>query len=92
MVMFDPDAVGGNKIHWLIVNMSRGGDSGRTLLPYVPPHPPPGSGVHRYIFWIIEQDHRIVHHPRLSNRFIEIPILFSILGATKVVESFFFVE
>lgn len=90
MVMFDPDAVGGNKIHWLVVNI--GSSSGTTLLQYVPPNPPPGSGVHRYIFWILEHDHRIVRLPRLSDRFITMPMLLSLLGVvTTIADTFFFV-
>jgi hypothetical protein len=66
LVMFDPDAVGGNKIHWMVVNMknhlynnkSKKDDnlsiknlSPTVMFSYVRPSPPKGSGTHRYIFW-----------------------------------------
>lgn len=90
MVMFDPDAVGGSKIHWLVLNIGRVGD-GTTVLSYVPPNPPRGSGLHRYVFWILEHDHRIPP-PRLSDRFIGIPTLLSLIGVPmRIVDTFFFV-
>lgn len=66
LVMIDPDA--GNKtpdtyyLHWLIVNIPRGGDvmKGDILVPYAPPTPPAGTGQHRYIFILYKQSASIV--------------------------------
>ena len=58
LVMFDPNAVGGTKIHWLIVDIPPCRDihEGRILLPYTGPAPPQGSGLHHYIFLVLQQD------------------------------------
>ncbi len=45
LILFDPDAPSGTYLHWL--KTSEG-----TLWPYRPPTPP--SGVHRYIFRLVE--------------------------------------
>jgi phosphatidylethanolamine-binding protein (PEBP) family uncharacterized protein len=49
--MSDPNAVGGNRIHWLVVNI-KGNDLliGTSLFMYVGPNPPINTGIHHYIF------------------------------------------
>jgi len=72
LIMHDPDAVGGNKIHWLVYNLPH---QGIEWLPYAPPNPPPRTGTHRYIFWLVVQPQRIVNHhrlPMLPQRFMSI--------------------
>ena len=61
LIMYDPDAVVGNYVHWVVINIP--GDNvsnGQALLNYKGPAPPQGSGIHRYIFLIFEQVERIV--------------------------------
>ena len=62
LVLFDPDAVGGNKIHWLLYDIHR--TSGTTAIPYEKPNPPAGTGIHRYIFQLIRQPRKIGPLPR----------------------------
>lgn len=66
LLMIDPDA--GNRIpnlyylHWLIVNIPRGGNilEGDVLVPYAPPTPPAGTGQHRYMFILYKQTASII--------------------------------
>jgi phosphatidylethanolamine-binding protein (PEBP) family uncharacterized protein len=64
LIMHDPDAVGGNLLHWVTVNID--GQTGDKLLQYKGPAPPKGSGTHRYILLLYEQGERI--NARLSER------------------------
>ncbi len=79
--MFDPDAVGGNKIHWLIVNITNNDIStGNTIVNYKGPNPPKGSGKHHYVYSLFRQ-HKLID-PRnvvLDSRFIELDILSNML-------------
>jgi len=51
LIMYDPDAVGGNFIHWIVTQIPGNYfDKGYPILDYYNPHPPKGSGLHRYIF------------------------------------------
>ena len=43
LVMYDPDAVKPSYIHWI-------SSATRDIVPYQGPSPPPGTGIHRYIF------------------------------------------
>lgn len=88
IIMFDPDAVGGNKLHWLVANI-RDREPGMTVLPYAPPNPP--SGVHRYIIGVFEHNQPI-SPPRLSDRFITMPDLLRLLGDPAIVDAFFFLS
>jgi phosphatidylethanolamine-binding protein (PEBP) family uncharacterized protein len=78
LLMMDPDAVGGNKIHWLIVNYQKN-KSGDTILSYMGPHPPKGSGTHHYYFLLIKQK-KPVKLVELENRNISMQNLFQILN------------
>lgn len=42
VVMYDPDAIRPDWIHWISSSES-------DILPYQGPSPPPGSGIHRYV-------------------------------------------
>ena len=51
LIMYDPDAVNGTYIHWLVSNIVLNDiNKGTTLLDYKGPAPPPRTGKHRYIF------------------------------------------
>ncbi|KAF5286221.1 hypothetical protein FQR65_LT02233 [Abscondita terminalis] len=76
LCMTDPDAPSRNKPefrewhHWLVGNIP-GGDisKGETLSEYVGSGPPPGTGLHRYVFLIYKQpDALTFDEKRLTNR------------------------
>jgi phosphatidylethanolamine-binding protein (PEBP) family uncharacterized protein len=57
LIMYDPDAVGGTHIHWVLSNITNMNiNNGINLIPYKGPAPPPGTGKHRYIFELYEQN------------------------------------
>lgn len=69
LIMHDPDAVVGNWLHWVIVNIKGNNvKNGDELFEYTYPAPPKGSGMHRYIFLLYEQPERI--QTQLTNRMI----------------------
>jgi phosphatidylethanolamine-binding protein (PEBP) family uncharacterized protein len=80
LIMFDPDAVGGNKIHWLVCNIiSNNISSGRTLIEYKGPAPPKNSGIHHYVFCLLEQKQKLLLdnlNLQFDSRFIELEKLF----------------
>jgi phosphatidylethanolamine-binding protein (PEBP) family uncharacterized protein len=56
LIMYDPDAIIPSWIHYLVINIPNGDISkGDVVLPYAGPTPPPGTGVHHYIFEQLEQ-------------------------------------
>jgi hypothetical protein len=67
LIMHDPDAPVGNVIHWVVVNMTST-SMGEEVKKYRGPAPPPGSGIHRYIFLLYEQEEE-----EETGREIEIP-------------------
>jgi phosphatidylethanolamine-binding protein (PEBP) family uncharacterized protein len=85
LLMFDPDAVGGNKIHWLIVNIKQNDIlTGNTIINYKGPKPPKGSGTHHYVFSLFSQ-HKFIEPNNivLDSRFIRLDILFNMLKTNK---------
>jgi hypothetical protein len=51
LIMYDPDAVNGTYVHWLVTNISnREITNGNEVLKYMGPAPPPKTGRHHYIF------------------------------------------
>lgn len=59
LIMYDPDAPVGDFIHWVVTNISKNNKLGDTLLDYMGPSPPKGTGIHRYIFLLYRQRHVI---------------------------------
>jgi hypothetical protein len=85
LLMFDIDAVGGNKIHWLVINI-RNNDiyTGNILIEYKGPAPPIGSGIHHYTFVLFEQTEFIkIKNIKCKTRFIELKKLFKKIGVNK---------
>jgi hypothetical protein len=74
LLMFDPDALGGNRIHYMEINIQ--GSRGNIVFPYDGPHPPKGSGVHHYYFWFLEQQHPLPPVPRFRSRYLSLENLF----------------
>jgi phosphatidylethanolamine-binding protein (PEBP) family uncharacterized protein len=60
LIMHDPDAVNDNHNvnHWVINNIQLTNTS-EPLLDYKGPNPPPGSGIHKYIFTLYLQPNSI---------------------------------
>ena len=58
-VMYDPDASIPQWLHYLVINIPNGDiTKGETIVHYSGPSPPPGTGVHRYIFEQLEQQNK----------------------------------
>jgi phosphatidylethanolamine-binding protein (PEBP) family uncharacterized protein len=56
LIVHDPNAVGGNKIHWAIINILNNDiKNGIVIIPYKGPAPPANTGVHHYKFELYEQ-------------------------------------
>lgn len=85
LLMFDYEAVGGNKIHWLIINIANNDIlTGDTLIEYKGPSPPEGSGTHHYNFVLFVQKEYInSKNIELNTRFIELNKLFQKIGVDK---------
>jgi phosphatidylethanolamine-binding protein (PEBP) family uncharacterized protein len=57
LIIYDPDAVNGTHIHWVLVNITNNDiKTGNIIIPYKGPAPPPNTGKHRYIFELYEQN------------------------------------
>ena len=63
LIMLDPDAPdrkrhkARNWLHWLVVDISKNDVStGKEIMEYEPPEPPPGTGKHRYVFYYLQQE------------------------------------
>jgi phosphatidylethanolamine-binding protein (PEBP) family uncharacterized protein len=57
LIMYDPNAVNGNLIHWIVTNIHGNNfNAGKELLTYKGPSPPKGSYIHNYIFALYEND------------------------------------
>jgi phosphatidylethanolamine-binding protein (PEBP) family uncharacterized protein len=83
LIMHDPDAVVGNYLHWVVINIPDNAiANGQQLLNYKGPAPPPGSGIHRYIFLVFEQANRInSQNIPESKRAMSLDALYSLLNA-----------
>jgi len=82
LVLFDPNAVGGNRIHWLVINIP-GNDihQGEVLFSYDGPHPPKGTGIHHYCFVLLLQlaGRMILPRPPFSTRYLSMKQLYKAL-------------
>jgi phosphatidylethanolamine-binding protein (PEBP) family uncharacterized protein len=57
LIMYDPNAVNGNLIHWIVTNIyGNNFNAGKELLTYKGPSPPKGSNIHNYIFALYENN------------------------------------
>jgi hypothetical protein len=60
LILADPNAVKGYRVHWLVVNIPGSSlEKGKPIFEYDGPHPPPNSGIHTYNFYLFEQKSRI---------------------------------
>jgi phosphatidylethanolamine-binding protein (PEBP) family uncharacterized protein len=59
-ICFDPDSSVPMWIHMLVANCTTASlDSGTSIFEWTPPSPPPGSGVHRYIFALYKHSYPV---------------------------------
>jgi phosphatidylethanolamine-binding protein (PEBP) family uncharacterized protein len=87
LIMHDPDAVNNNHNvnHWIINNI-QSNSTFDTFLAYKGPHPPPGSGIHKYIFNLYLQPNGISNTKITltnDNRSIPVPNLLAQLQLTN---------
>ena len=67
LIMYDPDAVIGTFVHWIVSNIKNNNvNEGTDLIAYKGPAPPPKTGKHRYIFELYEQ--QLSNHNSFENR------------------------
>jgi phosphatidylethanolamine-binding protein (PEBP) family uncharacterized protein len=92
LVMYDPDAVVGTFVHWLVTNIKDNNiDDSTILIPYKGPEPPPKSGKHRYIFELYMQNNKINTEP-LQQRSISINVIRNLLGITNYISKIKFIS
>jgi hypothetical protein len=72
LILADPNAVKGYRVHWLIINIPGSSlEKGQPIFEYDGPHPPPNSGIHNYIFYLFEQKSRIpIQNTIIKTRYI----------------------
>ena len=89
--MYDPDAVNGTHVHWLVTNISENINNGKILLPYQGPAPPAKTGKHRYIFELYEQSEMLNVEP-LEQRSISINLLINKLNVSNYISKIKFIS
>jgi phosphatidylethanolamine-binding protein (PEBP) family uncharacterized protein len=92
LVIYDPDAVGGTYIHWLVTNITNNNiNDGKTIIPYKGPAPPPNTGKHRYIFELYQQN-SYLNLESMEKRSISIKSLRNLLGLTNYIYKIMFIS
>jgi phosphatidylethanolamine-binding protein (PEBP) family uncharacterized protein len=89
--MHDPDAVNGNRVHWLVTNIKNNINNSKALLPYQGPAPPVKTGKHRYIFELYKQEEMRNVEP-LGERSISINSLRNKLNLSKYISKIQFIS
>ena len=83
IIMYDPNAVNGNYIHFVNINIPNGNiTNGQILLSYKGPNPPPKTKIHKYIFLLFEQKERITYQ-KINDRTMSLENLTSLLKLYK---------
>ena len=91
LVMYDPDAVNGTHVHWLVININNNIKNGKILLPYKGPAPPAKTGKHRYIFELYEQSEMLNVEP-FEQRSISINLLRNKLNVSNYISKIKFIS
>ena len=91
LIMHDPDAVNGNRVHWLVTNINKNINNGKILLPYVGPAPPAKTGKHRYMFELYKQS-EILNVEPLGERSISINSLRNKLNLSRYISKIQFIS
>jgi len=56
LIFHDTNAIGGNKIHWILINITDNDvKNGTEIISYNGPNPPINTGIHHYKFELYEQ-------------------------------------
>lgn len=80
LIMYDPNAKYGNKIHWTIINITNNNiHSGKEIISYKSPAPSPNTGIHHYIFVLYEQT-TFLKLKHFSQRFYKLKDFLTILN------------
>jgi len=91
LIMYDPDAVNGTHIHWLVTNIKNNIKNSKILLPYKGPAPPPKTGKHRYIFELYRQPEMLNVEP-FEQRSISINLLKNKLNVSNYISKIKFIS
>lgn len=92
LIMYDPDAINGTHVHWLIININDNNiNSGKIILSYKGPSPPLKTGKHRYIFELYEQN-RINDIEEMTERNVSIETIKNKLSISKYISKIQFVS
>lgn len=91
LIMYDPDAVNGTHVHWLITNIENNINNGKILLSYQGPAPPAKTGEHRYIFELYKQAELLNVEP-LEERSISINSLKNKLDVSNYISKIQFIS
>jgi phosphatidylethanolamine-binding protein (PEBP) family uncharacterized protein len=91
LIMYDPDAVNGTHIHWLVTNIKNNIKNSKILLPYKGPAPPPKTGKHRYIFELYRQPEMLNVEP-FEQRSISINLLRNKLNVSNYISKIKFIS
>jgi len=92
LLMHDPNAVGGNVNHWIVVNIKNGDiNSGQTIVTYKGPSPPPNTGVHHYIFDLYIQKSELYVSEKINHTSAldDVYRVLELTNQTPVVEKYF---
>ena len=91
LIMYDPDAVNGTHVHWLVTNIKNNIKNSKILLHYQGPAPPAKTGKHRYIFELYEQSEMLNVEP-LEERSISINLLRNKLNVSDYISKIKFIS
>jgi phosphatidylethanolamine-binding protein (PEBP) family uncharacterized protein len=91
LVMYDPDAVNGTHVHWLVTNIENNINNGKILLSYKGPAPPAKTGKHRYIFELYKQPDLLNVEP-LEERSISINLLKNKINLSNYISKIQFIS
>jgi len=91
LVLYDPDAVNGTHVHWIVTNIKNNINNSKALLPYQGPAPPAKTGKHRYIFELYKQSEMLNVEP-LGERSISINLLRNKLNLSNYISKIQFIS
>ncbi len=91
LIMYDPDAVNGTHVHWLVTNIENNINNGKILLSYQGPAPPAKTGKHRYIFELYKQAELLNVEP-FEERSISINLLKNKLNLSNYISKIQFIS
>jgi phosphatidylethanolamine-binding protein (PEBP) family uncharacterized protein len=91
LILYDPDAVNGTHVHWIVTNIKNNINNSKVLLPYQGPAPPAKTGKHRYIFELYKQSEMLNVEP-LRERSISINSLRNELNISRYISKIQFIS